>query len=83
VKPRLRWRLSAEAADWARRFVFHPDQTVVEGEDGTITVSFSACGRHEMCWHLYSWGDKVEVLEPEGLRAMIEDYRRPDFTALP
>jgi len=80
---RVVWRFSVDAADRARRFVFHPDQTVVENNDGTITVTFSACGRHEMCWHLYSWGDKVEVLEPEELRTMIEGYRRTDFKALP
>jgi predicted DNA-binding transcriptional regulator YafY len=77
------WRFSAEAADRARRFVFHPDQIVVENDDGTITVTFSACGLHEMCWHLYSWSDKVEVIEPEILRLMVADHRRSDFTALP
>jgi predicted DNA-binding transcriptional regulator YafY len=80
---RVVWRFSADAADRARRFVFHPDQVLVENDDGSVTVEFSACGRYEMCWHLYSWGDKVEVIEPEGLRTMVEDYRRSDFTALP
>jgi len=77
------WRFSPEAADRARRFVFHPDQSVTENNDGTITVSFSACGLHEMCWHLYSWGDKVDVIEPAGLRSMVADHRRSDFTAMP
>jgi len=77
------WRFAADAADRARRFVFHPDQAMVENDDGTVTVTFSACGLHEMCWHLYSWGDKVEVLEPASLRAMVEGYRRSDFKALP
>lgn len=77
------WRFAAEAADRARRFVFHPDQAMVENDDGTVTVTFSACGLHEMCWHLYSWGDKVEVLEPASLRTMVEGYRRSDFKALP
>ena len=36
-----------------------------------------------MAWHLYSWGDTVEVLEPAKLRAMVEGYRRSDFPALP
>ncbi len=80
---RVVWRFSAEAADRARRFVFHPDQTVEENGDGTITVTFQACGRLEMCWHLYSWGDKVEVLEPIALSEMVEGHRRSDFRALP
>jgi predicted DNA-binding transcriptional regulator YafY len=36
-----------------------------------------------MAWHLYQWGDKVEVLEPAGLRALVEGHARPDFPALP
>jgi predicted DNA-binding transcriptional regulator YafY len=32
-----------------------------------------------MCWHLYQWGDTVEVLAPEALRRMVEGYRRADF----
>jgi predicted DNA-binding transcriptional regulator YafY len=33
----------------------------------------------EMCGHLHQWGDAVEVLEPDGLREMVEGYRRSDF----
>jgi len=33
----------------------------------------------EICWHLYQWGDAVEVLEPEALREMVEGHRRGDF----
>jgi predicted DNA-binding transcriptional regulator YafY len=36
-----------------------------------------------MVWHLYQWGDAVEVLEPAGLRAMVAGYQRADFKALP
>ncbi len=32
-----------------------------------------------MCWHLYQWGDAVEVLEPDDLGEMVEGYRRSDF----
>ena len=33
--------------------------------------------------HLYTWGDKVEVLAPEKLRRLCDGYRRADFPALP
>lgn len=33
----------------------------------------------EMAWHLYQWGDTVEVIAPDELRAMVEGYRRDDF----
>jgi predicted DNA-binding transcriptional regulator YafY len=36
-----------------------------------------------MTWHLYQWGDAVEVISPQELRAMVEAHRRPDFPALP
>jgi predicted DNA-binding transcriptional regulator YafY len=42
-----------------------------------------ASGHLEMAWHLYQWGDKVEVLAPPALRTMVENHRRGDFPALP
>ncbi|MFC4595087.1 helix-turn-helix transcriptional regulator [Sphingobium tyrosinilyticum] len=80
---RIVWCFAPDAAERAKRFVFHPDQEVTDNADGSLTVSFSACGQLEMCWHLYSWGDKVEVLEPASLRDMVDRYRRSDFAALP
>ena len=76
------WRFSAEAAPHARRFVFHPTQTLEEGADGSLVVRFLASGHLEMCWHLYSWGDSVEVLGPPALRDMVQGHRR-HFAALP
>jgi predicted DNA-binding transcriptional regulator YafY len=77
------WRFTAEAAPTARAFVFHPGQRLEEEPDGGLVVRFTASGWLEMAWHLYQWGDAVEVLAPEGLRAMVEGYRRGDFEALP
>lgn len=77
------WRFRPEAAEQARRFVFHPTQTVKELLDGSLLVTFRASGHLEMCWHLYSWGDSVEVLAPERLLAMVADHQRGDFAALP
>ncbi len=76
------WRFTPEAADHARRFVFHPTQTVEEERDGSLLVRFRASGHLEMCWHLYSWGKSVEVLQPAELRAMMHGYQR-EFEALP
>jgi predicted DNA-binding transcriptional regulator YafY len=80
---RIIWRFLPAAAERARRFAFHPDQTVVENDDGSLTVEFFACGHLEMCWHLYAWGNQVEVIEPQALRDMIGEYQRSDFLALP
>lgn len=77
------WRFAPEAAAAARDFVFHPSQQVSEGKDGSLTVSFEAAGWLEMAWHLYMWGDKVEVLKPAGLKALVGRHRRSDWPGLP
>jgi len=77
------WRFRPEAAERARAFVFHPEQTTEDGPDGALTVRFRAAGHLEMCWYLYSWGDAVEVLAPDALRRMVENHRRSDFQSLP
>ena len=77
------WKFNPEAADHARCFVFHPAQVMEDHPDGSLIVRFRASGHLEMCWHLYMWGDKVEVLAPKSLRKMVHRYRRADFPALP
>lgn len=77
------WRFTPTAAPHARRFLFHPTQEVEVEKDGGLLVRFRASGHLEMCWHLYAWGDQVDVLQPAALREMVRHYRRPDFPALP
>jgi len=77
------WRFAPQVADVARDFLFHPAQQLISEADGSLTVRFRASGWLEMAWHLYQWGDTVEVLAPPELRAMVEAHRRPDFDALP
>lgn len=77
------WKFEPRAADRARRFLFHPRQEVKDLDDGSIIVRFEASGRLEMCWHLYAWGDCVEVLAPPALAALVQEHRRSDFPSLP
>ena len=77
------WRFAPEAADHAAGFRFHPTQEMEPQPDGSLILRFSASGWLEMAWHLYQWGDKVEVLAPEGLRNLVETHRRSDFDGLP
>lgn len=77
------WKFSPAAAPHAARFLFHPDQTSEILEDGSLLVRFQASGLLEMCWHLYAWGDQVEVLVPPALAEMVAGHRRADFPALP
>jgi predicted DNA-binding transcriptional regulator YafY len=77
------WRFAPDAAPRAAEFRFHPSQVLEPQNDGGLIVRFHAAGWLEMAWHLYQWGDKVDVLAPEGLRALVEGHRRSDFAALP
>lgn len=77
------WRFTPAAATTARDFVFHPGQQVTDEDDGSLTVRFVASGWLEMAWHLYQWGDQVEVLAPEALRSLVAPARRGDLGALP
>jgi len=61
----VEWLFDAEVADEASKYVFHPNQTSKRNSDGTLTVKFTAGGKKEMDWHLYTWGNHVKVIKPE------------------
>ena len=77
------WRFAPEAAEHALAYQFHPEQTEERRDDGSLVVRFRAAGALEMAWYLYQWGDKVEVVAPPELIALVEGNRRSDFPALP
>lgn len=79
----VHWRFSARAAPHAARYRFHPDQEMTTNPDGSLDVRFTASGHLEMCWHLYAWGDQVEVIEPAELARLVNPHRRDDFPGLP
>lgn len=61
-------RILPEGAEDAMGWRFHPNQSVEALDDGTVIVRFSVSGMLELSWHLFTWGDKLEVLEPAILR---------------
>jgi predicted DNA-binding transcriptional regulator YafY len=65
------WRFSPKAAPDARQFLFHPTQTFEDAPDGSLIVRFRAGGALEMAWHLVTWGDDVEVLQPRKLISLL------------
>ncbi len=69
------WRFLPEAAPDAAGFIFHPGQKLEWQADGALIVRFQAGSDLEMAWHLYCWGDKVEVLQPQRLADLVHRHR--------
>ena len=69
----VRLRILPHGAEDALRWRFHAKQRVRRLPDGSVEVAFRASGMLELAWHLFTWGDKVEILSPPSLRiTMIE-----------
>ena len=61
-------RVTPAGADDALRWRFHTNQQVEPQADGSVIVRFRASGMLELAWHLFTWGDKVQVVGPAALR---------------
>jgi len=67
----VRLRILPHGAEDALGWRFHSTQALEPRADGSVAVSFRASGMRELAWHLFSWGDKVEVLAPERLKTLL------------
>ena len=65
---KIKLLFSKEVQESIQDYNLHPSQKLKVNEDGTTTVTFEAGGRYEICWHLFRWGDKVKILEPQELK---------------
>lgn len=68
--------ISGEMAEDARRWRFHPTQTVTPNPDGTVKVCFRSGGMRELAWHLFTWRDNVKIVAPERLREVMREELR-------
>ncbi|MBS0363650.1 MAG: WYL domain-containing protein [Proteobacteria bacterium] len=66
-------RATPAGAEDALRWRFHANQQVEPQADGSVVVRFRASGMRELAWHLFTWGDKIEVLAPEVLKTTLAD----------
>jgi len=64
-------RVSPEGAAEARGWRWHPTQTLEDQADGSVVVRFRASGMRELAWHLFTWGEQVEIVAPERLKAVM------------
>lgn len=66
-------RFTPGAAKNALRWRFHPAQTVEAEPDGSVLVRFHAAGMRELAHHLFTWGEAVEIVQPDRLRTLLLD----------
>jgi len=70
------WRFKPEAAAEAQTWHFHPTQRMEPQPDGPLIVRFTAGGLLEMCWHLFTWADAVEIVRPVRLKRQYAELLR-------
>ena len=59
-----------------RAWRFHRDQKVEYLSDGGALVRFRASGMRELAWHLFSWGNMIEIVAPVSLRELMSTELR-------
>ena len=64
-------QIAPHGAEDALRWRFHARQRVEPMDDGSVIVRFRASGMRELAWHLFTWGDKAQVVEPQALKDML------------
>jgi predicted DNA-binding transcriptional regulator YafY len=64
-------RILPASAEGALRWRFHANQRVAPQPDGAVIVRFRASGMRELAWHLFTWGDQVQVLAPARLKDLL------------
>jgi predicted DNA-binding transcriptional regulator YafY len=57
--------------DEFKNYRFHSSQTIEDHPEGGAIVRFRASGMLELAWHLFCWGNKIEIIEPLSLRQQL------------
>ncbi|MBW8304309.1 MAG: WYL domain-containing protein, partial [Brevundimonas sp.] len=50
---------------------WHPTQSLEDQPDGGVVVRFRASGMRELAWHLFTWGEQVQIVNPPRLKAVM------------
>lgn len=64
-------RITPQGAAEAKSWRWHPTQSFEDQSDGGVIVRFRASGMRELAWHLFTWGEQVQILAPERLKAVM------------
>jgi predicted DNA-binding transcriptional regulator YafY len=73
-------RCNADVSRFIRERCWHPSQTIEEVADGSIVLHLKLKSLIEIARWIQSWGEGIEVIEPETLRDMI--YQRAQSMAI-
>ncbi|MCB9674832.1 MAG: WYL domain-containing protein [Alphaproteobacteria bacterium] len=68
----VRLRFQPEVVDLVRARHWHPTERFEDGPDGTVDLVMDTHGP-ELARMALEWGDRVEVIEPEGLRRRVRE----------
>ena len=68
----VKLKFDKRVASDIEKFMFHKTQKIKKQQDGSVIVEFTAGGKLEMCWHFFTWGDTLEILEPKEL---VDEYK--------
>ena len=64
-------KVAPVGATEARAWRWHPTQSFEDQADGAVLVRFRASGMRELAWHLFTWGDQVEIVAPARLKLVM------------
>jgi predicted DNA-binding transcriptional regulator YafY len=65
-------RVSPEAAERARRWRFHPEQTI-EQDGKELIIRFRSGGLREIAEHVFTWGGELVIEAPHELRDVMRE----------
>ena len=63
-----------DVAEDVLNYNFHPTQKIKQNDDETVMVKFKASGVFEILWHIFRWGDKVQIISPKSLKKEYIEY---------
>lgn len=64
----VKLKFNSDIADDVMSYNFHPTQKFEKQDDGSVIVKFKASGDKSIMWHVFKWGENVEILAPKELR---------------
>lgn len=72
-KHRVKIKFLNPISEYISENIWHPSQTVVYHEDGSITISFNLGSLIEVTSWILSWGENAIALAPQSLRKQLSD----------